>query len=100
MFGTATAIFLNTVARDGGDVVVVLFELFCWFLRSFFFFKKKNFSSTTAIDSADFPVRIAIEALLFGRVFEKFEDPVLFMSAIKSCGSLLNLLIFCVWLKS
>ena len=33
-----------------------------------------NISFTNAIDNAEFPVGIAIEALLFGRVFAKLED--------------------------
>ena len=33
-----------------------------------------KFSSTTAVDDADFPVGIAIGALLFERVFAKLED--------------------------
>ena len=32
------------------------------------------FELLTAIDNADFPVSIAIGALLFGRVFAKLED--------------------------
>ena len=59
--------FLNNIARDWGDVTVVLVEL-CWSLR------RLHISSTTAIDYTDFPVGIALRTLLFGRSFAKFED--------------------------
>ena len=78
MFGTATAILLNDIARDWRDVAVVLFELF-WSLRRFWI------SCTTAKDNAEFPVGIAIGALLFQKI------SVLLISAIKSFDSLAEL---------
>ena len=52
---------------DWGDVAVVLVEL-RWTSRRF------HISSTAAIDYSNFPVGIAVRTLLFGRIFEKFED--------------------------
>ena len=46
------------------------------------------------------PHRIAVRTLLFGIIFAKFEDLGVVQSAINSCDSLLNMLIFSVWLKS
>ena len=87
MFVTATAILLNSIARDWGDVVVVLFELF----RSL---RRFHISSTTAINNTDFREGIAIGAFLFGRVFAKLKK------SRCSFDCSLNLLIFCVWFKS
>ena len=58
---------LDNLARDWGDVVVVLLEL-SWFLRRF------HVSSSTAVAFTGFPVGIALRTLLFGRIFAKFED--------------------------
>ena len=66
VLGSTAAVFLDDIARDWGDVVVVL-DL-CWCLRRF------QISSTTAKDYTDFPVGIALKTLLFGRMFAKFED--------------------------
>ena len=59
--------------------------------------RRFQMSSTAAIDFSYFPVSIAVEDIA---VWQNSKISVLFMSAIKSCDSLLNLLIFCVWLKS
>ena len=67
VFGPTTAVLLNHISRDWGDVMVVLLEL-CWTLRRF-----QN-SSTAAIDYSFFPVGIAVRTLLFRRIFAKFED--------------------------
>ena len=63
----ATAALLDNIARDRGDVVVVLLEL-RWTPR------RLHISSTAAMDYSDFPVGIAVRTLLFERIFEKFED--------------------------
>ena len=64
---STTAILLDHVSTDCGDVTVVLVEL-RWTPRRF------HISSTTAIDYSFFQVGIAVRTLLFGRIFEKFED--------------------------
>ena len=86
MLHSTTAVFLDHISRDLGDVTVVLVEL-CWTLRGILI------SSTAAI------------ALQSGHCcLEEFSQSskisVLVMSVTNSCDSLLNLLIFCVWLKS
>ena len=91
MLHSTTAVLLDHIARDWGDVTVVLVEL-CWTHR------RLHISSTAAIDYSYFPVGIAVKTLLFGRIFAKFED-----LGVVQVGDqvlrFLNLLIFCVWLK-
>ena len=73
VLGTTTAVLLDHVSRDRGDVTVP---------------RRFHVSSATA------------RTLLSGRISTEFEDLGVVQSAIKSFDSLLNLLIFCVWLKS
>ena len=84
--------FLNLISRDWSDVTVVLVEV-RWTSR------RLHISSTAAIDYSYFPVGIARHCCS-----EEFSQSskisVLCKSAIKSCDALLNLLIFCVCLKS
>ena len=62
-------VLLDSIARDCGDVPVVLRELY-WSLRRF------HISSTTAINYPNFPSGIPLRTLLFGGFFEKFEERV------------------------
>ena len=66
VIGSATVVLLNNVARDWGDVVVVLLEV-CWTPRRF------HISSTTAVDQPNIPIGIALKTLLFGRIFRKVQ---------------------------
>ena len=59
-----------------------------------------SYFSTAAIDFSGFPEGIEMQTLLFGRIFAKSKISVLCKFAINTCDPLLNLLIFCVWLKS
>ena len=93
VFHSTTAVLINHISRDWGNVAVVLIDL-CWTPRRF------HISSTAAIDKTNFPIRIVVRTLLFGEFSQSATISVLFKSAIKSCDSLLNLLIGCVWLKS
>ena len=92
VLGSTASVFLDHVSRDWSDVTVVLVEL-RWTSR------RLHISSTAAIDYSYFPVGIARHCCS-----EEFSQSskisVLCKSAIKSCDALLNLLIFCVWLKS
>ena len=67
VFGPTTAILLDDIARDLGDVAVVLLEL-CWTPR------RLHLSFSTAIDDTDFPESIAVKTLLFGSIVANFED--------------------------
>ena len=93
VLGSTTAVLLNHVSRDSGDVTVVLVEL-RWTPR------RIHISSTHAIDNFHFQASIAVRTLQLEEFSQSSKISMMFKSAIKSCDSLLNLLIFCVWLKS
>ena len=63
VLGSTTAVLLNHISMDW----VVLVEL-SWTPSRF------HISSTAAKDYSYFPAGIAVRTLLFGRIFEKFED--------------------------
>ena len=82
MLGPTSSVFLDHVSRDRGDVTVVRVEL-RWTPRGL------HISSAAVIDYSYFPVCIALRAVLFGRMFAKFDDLgemyVTVMSTVPGC---------------
>ena len=93
--GSTTCCSSQSRIQGWGEVTAVLVEL-CWNCARISYLYHNCIRLYLF-----FPVGIAVRTLLFGRIFEKSSKiSVLFISAIKSCDSLLNLLIFYLWLKS